>query len=561
MAGPTILDLSVITEIKNDDILYGIRGVAAGRDKQFEARFLGKYDLVIQSQAEFEKYFGTGDDEATGVTGTTEGGWVCVDLADNETVTIPANTSILLKSNPAGGITAHFKYDATNYNRKAYELNTRINLSTGVTIHGEGIDQTIIARKSDDNYPMFITTYLEREAVPGVATNIFTVASSEHFQPGQTIEHSNDNEFYKVINVPDGTHVTTDKIITGAAAGNINVCQDNIELKDFTFDGRCDIDNLGGTRTNRAFDLNYCAHSNFEAKVINCKEQLGGAYKGDHLVYKLKIQNIFHCQSTNVGGAVYRCSNSEIKNIHNCNAYSTTGGTSGGAVYDCNKSKISDIYDCYSETTNAGNNSAGGACSLCDDSEINNVWNCRCTVTTGNAEGGGCYQCDNTPITNIHNCDCFATGAAGDAFGGGCAECDESKISNIYNCSCIVTTGNADGGGCYQCDTGKISNIYDCNCHCSGAGTANGAGAHSCDNGTIMDFHNNTANDAVGNNGEGGAAAHCDNVTILGNFTGNLNDGGAGANDTFHAMTNYCNNFTFDGAADQTAAAGPTDWN
>jgi hypothetical protein len=499
--------------------LYKVSDATSFYDLQGES--VGKYDIVINTQAEFEYYFGTGDDVGIGATGTTKGGWICVDAANNETVTIPPNTSILLKSNPSDGVTGHFKYHVTNYPVKAYELNTKVAYSRGSIIHGEGIDQSIVARNSADNWPGFITTYLDQDAVTGVATNDFSVADSSNYQPGQTIEHSNNNQFYKVVSVPDATSVLVDRTITGAAAGNISICQDSIETKDWTFDGRCNVHGLGGARTAQAYNLSYCAHSNFEAKVINCKDANGGGYTGNNLVFKLKISNVFHCNGTTTGGACYQCSNSVIKNI----------------------------YDCWSDAN-------GGACYGCTYSDISEIHNCYCYSTTGSVEGGACHGCTYSKIYNIYNCYCKTTNAGSHAYGGAIYGGNFYDISNIHNCSCISTTGAAYGGACYGLGNFKIHNIYLCSC-VSTTGFTEGGGCRSCDDGTIGDIHyctvENDDNDALG-----GAAALCNKVVICGCFEGNTSDG-AGTN-TFSNMQNYCNNFIFDGAANQSAGAGPTNW-
>ena len=538
----------------------------------------GKYDIVIDTQAEFEYYLGPGT--LTGPT-TTEAGWTVTGASGSNIVTIPKDTSVLIKSNPSDGVTTHFKYDATNYDWNAYELKSRVNLVTSVVIHGEGIDQTIIARKSDNNFPMFVSDFLDQDAVTGVATNDFSVADSSNYQPGQTIEHSDDNAFYKITDVPDATSVIVDRTITGAAAGNISICQDSIELKDFTFDGRCDVDNLGGNRTNQAFNLQYCAHSNFEAKVINCKDTNGGAYDGNNLVYRLKISNVFHCEGTTAGGAIYQCSNSIIKyiyncfsdvsggacyscdnctisEIHNCYCLSAAAVVAGGACHSCNNCTISNIYNCYTETT--AFNSNGGACYSCNNCTISNIYNCYTITTTQTAGGGACYDCKKCTISNIHNCSCSATGAGGAMVGAACRACDDCTISDIYDCSGDSTTGPAWAGACYDCKKCTISNIHNCSCVSTTGATAGGA-CHTCHDCTISNIHDcsvsNDDTDALG-----GACAECGingNETIyLGSFTGNTDDTAGASRDTIS------NGFgltllQFDGATSHIGAEGAVD--
>jgi hypothetical protein len=531
---------------------------------------INESNILISTQAEFERYFGDGTETGTG---QTVGGWDYSESSGLVTVTVPKNTFVFLKSNPSDGVISHFKYDATSFPIKAYELKTMINLQTSVRIEGSGIDQTIIVRGI--TIRQFITDYAEQEAVTGVSSNDFTVPDSSEFKSGQTINHSQDDNFYQVIDVPDGTSILVNKPITGTATGNLSVCQDSIQCKNFTFDGRGGIDGLGGSLNGRAFWLQYCAHSNFEAKVINCNEQAaaGGAYLGGN-TYKLNIKNIFHCKhyslsgtagggacsqiensiineiynceaqsdgSHALGGACFQCNNSMIFNVYNCEANSSlTGDAQGGACWDCDNSRIFNIFECKVTAESTGNAQGGGVYGG-DNSDINNIFRCKCESVNGLASGGGVYLSLNSKIKNIHNCTCEATGT-GNAVGGGIAFCDEcSEKSEIHNCSVTADSGNAQGGGIANCDNGVTHGIYDCSASNTG-NTAVGGGAYGCLFEKIHSFNNcsadiggiadsctecdiGNANNSSPNGVTGAGINNCDQSTLNGNFN-NSNDTG-----------------------------------
>jgi hypothetical protein len=519
------------------------------------------YDITISSQAGFEAYFGDGTETGTG---TTAGGWAYSESGGNVTVTVPRDTSIFIKSNPPDGVTTHYKYDATNFNVRAYELKTKVNMQTAEKILGEGIDQSIVIKGND--FAEFSTAYESQEAVTGVSSNDFTVADSSAFREGQTIEHSNDNKFYKIISVPDGTSILVDRDISGVAAGNISICQDSIELKDFTFDGRGNVDGLGGSRTGRAFDLNYCAHSNFELKTINFKiTGNGGAYDGNDLVFRLKIGNIFYCEASGNGGAVLKCDYSEIYEIHNCHAAGSgavylcdyahihhlydcyasnpSGASFGGAVracnyseihdmnrcgvdatysgshrggvcYDCNNCNIYNLYDCYMTATNTFNNIQGGICAECDNCEISNVHNCYAHSTIGNILGGVFLLCNNCKISNIYSCYANATANTRYVYGGVCYDCNNCEISNIYSCYASVSLADAQGGVCWGCDNCKISNIN--NCYVSSAGgNAYGGVCYQCTYCKISSIDTCYAvTTNSGSDAQGGCCYDCDHCNV-----------------------------------------------
>jgi hypothetical protein len=521
MAGPTVLDLPVGTNLLNTDKIYIVRGVSPGRDKQMEVREIYFPNIVIKNQTELEYYFGDGTETGTG---QTEGGWDYSESGGNVTVTIPNNIFVFIKSNPSDGVTTHFKYDATNFPINAYTLKTKVNLSTGIRIEGDGIDQTIMIKAN--NFVDFITNYVDQTTVSSVTSNDFTVSDSSEFQPGMTIEHSQDNNFYKVVDVPDGTSVLVDKPITGTGSGNLSICQDNIQLKNFTFDGRGDVDNLGGVASTRAFDLSYCAHSNFEAKVINCKITSGdgAAYDCNSLVFNLKIKNIYHSFASNSrnGGAIANCDYSIITDIFNCSAE-----LNGGACYQCDKSVIQNIKDCKVIISTSPGTISGGACSNCNESIISDIYNCYVESDSNIMAGGACANCNNSTIMNIYNCYCNTT-FTGDALGGACYQCNESKISNIHDCRTL--SPNSKGGACYQCNNSNISNINDCSS--TGSTLTEGGACAECDESIISEIHNCSIDGTTGT-AQGGAVANCDNSVIHGIYdcsasnNGNTAIGGA----------------------------------
>jgi hypothetical protein len=572
MAGPTIVDLTEIFDINNtDDLGYIVRGTLPGRDKKMKISVLFQSTIHIDTQAEFEKYFGTGLETGTG---QTAGGWDYSESGGNVSIFIPNNTYVFLKSNPSDGVTTHFKYDATLFPVKAYTLKTIAYLQTGIKIDGSGIDQTIIIKGGGPF--QFVTTYEEQEAVTGVSSNDFTVADSSGFKSGQTINHSQDDNFYQVIDVPDGTSILVNKPITGSGSGNLSVCQDNIQCKNFTFDGRGNVDNLGGSSGGRAFNLLYCSYSNFELKTINFKNTSGGgAYRGGP-TYRLNIKNIYHCLVDNPasdvdggacslitdsviseiynckaisdvsnnarGGGCSGCTNSIIFNIYNCEADvdTGTGVSQGGGVYNCDNSKIFNIVECKTKTQST--NSQGGGVYGCDNSDISNIFRCESITANGLASGGGAYLCINSKIKNIQNCICEATGT-GNAVGGGISNCDEcSEKSEIHNCSVTADTGTAQGGGIANCDNGVTHGIYDCSASNTG-NTAAGGAAYGCLFEKIHSFNNCNAD-------IGGIADSCTECDI-----GNANN--SSPNGTTGAGINNCDQSTFNGNFNNSSDTGP----
>jgi len=114
-----------------------------------------KADVVITTQQEFEYWFGTGNETGTG---TTEGGWAYTEVEGNVLVTIPQNITIYIRKDPSDGTTVLDNDNNDLCGVKAYSLKTRVKISSGVRIDGDGIDQTVIILAN--NYAKFITDYV-----------------------------------------------------------------------------------------------------------------------------------------------------------------------------------------------------------------------------------------------------------------------------------------------------------------------------------------------------------------------------------------------------------------
>jgi hypothetical protein len=422
------------------------------------------YDYVIQTQEDFEELFGS----SWGDTGATF--WD----AGLSAMVIPEGTTILLKpitGNLGSSWTAGYGDDGTNtFNGEAaYILRNKVYLSDNVVIHGLNQDTCIIIKNDGDNTNeddiKFYSTYKAQTAVGGVSTNDFTVTDSSGFVVGDFIHHSQDNEFYQITSIPDGTSIIVDRDISGSGSENLSSMVCGVKMQGWAFDGRGGVNGLGGSidgtdKSGGAFNVLYLGNSILNLKIINHKITysssggFGGAiYGGDVLnpstSYNIEAINIVDCMvvsgiATEGGGGVSGVVNSKLI-IKRCSS-----GNNGGGVIYCDYCKI-EVYDCI--TTNDG-----GGVANCNYSD---VYASKCKSSVNN--GGGVSTCDYCKIIVF---ECTATGPGG--LGGGAYSCDYSEIT-AFDCNASV-----QGGGAYGCDYSKII-AFDCT-------SSNGDIAHSCDN-------------------------------------------------------------------------------
>ncbi len=539
------------------------------RNNTLWTEYLDKvYDITIETQNEFEWYFGDGTESAA--SGFTSGGWAYTQAASQVTVTTPKNTRILLKGNPSDGVTTHYKYDATNFDFTALTLKTRIVLSESGTIHGEGDDQTIVIL--NDDFTKFVTTYKSQATVSGVSLKDFTVNDSSNFKVGEVLHHDNDNNMYVVDSIPDATSVLVDKNITGAGSGTISSCSQHIDVSGFTIDGRSNVNSMGGSRADSedgsVFQINYSANSKFLAKIINAQlvsasgTATGGVFNGNSATYQNEIGNIwlsgiFSTGSFARGGAIAQCPYSKIHNIHNTFASGGSNSNFGGAVFNCPYSTIEQIYGCYTEGTSTTGN-FGGAVSFCYYSVIHDLYDCYCTTelvlgnTTpiggggvydtdystiyniyrnyiesydGNGLGGAIFSCQHCDVYNIQDCTVTSGGAAsGIPKGGACYAVDYSTIRLIQGCSCTGTEYGSTGGACDSCDQSTIDQIYNCSANTFTGIAPKGGGCYECDSSHISNVFNCNSSSIGSNNGEGGGAADCDSCNFCGVWDNNNSD-------------------------------------
>ena len=430
----TVLDFPEIDTVKTDDILYSIRGTGAGRDRYNEAHHVTPGSILIADQTEFEKYFGTGTETGSG---TTVGGWVYNVAAGVITVTAPADTTVVVKPCLDGGVVGA----ANVFNGvRAFVLKTRIQLSRGFNIIGFNNERTVIVRHQTSTFKSqikFFSTYKTTQTVTGVATNIFTVADSSLFSPGDRIIHSNDVEFYTVIDLPLATEVQVERPISGAGSGTIRNLVTQVNMWGWSFDGRCDVQNLGGDsnigedENGGAFEVPYLGDSVLDCRIINSA--------------------VFYTAAGGRGGAIYADPSTTINiramNIYQCSALGATTGQ-GGAVYGVYELE-SQAYFCLARQ--------GGGFFSCTSGILKAVY---CEATT---DGGGAMSCVNCNI-NVIRC---KAGTGGSGNGGGV----HSGTGNIV--LAIECDAFTNGGGGYGMNTSTLRAI-DC--------TASGAGeiAHTC---------------------------------------------------------------------------------
>lgn len=229
--------------------------------------------IVIKTQVDFERYFGTGLETGSG---TTVGGWAYSETGGVVTVTIPKRVNVLLLHNPIDGAITHFKYNATSFPIKAYTLKTKVFFSDNVRCAGEGIDKTIVIA-GNINCGFKTNQLLTISASNAANSNVLTVGSSTGFNIGDAIWYDAALEAAEIIYI-SGTTVRLDRRFRDAYSGNIYKMVQNVIVEDFTFDAREGFQGMGGTLnpTSPVGEIFFLYKSDLlKMKIVNSKYQSG----------------------------------------------------------------------------------------------------------------------------------------------------------------------------------------------------------------------------------------------------------------------------------------------
>ena len=531
-------------------------------------------EVHIHTQADFEFYFGDSfADAGAAWFGANIGGQVFGGAR------IPARTTIRLHpisgtvGDSLGAPAAGKGDDGTNtFNgRPAYVLKSAVEISEGVRFIGDNPEDCIIIFDDSDNVNedeiVFWTNSTVGPAVSGIVndgiggvaagndieavevhTGNFTVGSSTGFRAGDFAHHTQDNNFYEVVEIPDATHVKVKGTITGTAAGNLSRMITGILLEGFTVDGRGGFHGMGGSIDheaiigNSAFMLRHLANSAINCRIINAVNEstavlgFSGAIDGNSSSYNIEAMHIYSCFGRQGGGAA------NIKKLK-ARAYYCGAYRGGGGFYNCSYSDLLAV-GCYQAHDNSG--VGGGGFLDCDFSTLRAEY-CRASI-----RGGGAYGCDNSVIR------CYSCSVQGNANvneGGGVYLCNGSEI---YAYSCSVTGTTARGGGAANCSNSKI---WAESC----VGEDFGGGAYLCTNCEITaylctsDFGGAAqactfsiiyASSCSAIGGNGGAADTCTDCTVYASAcTSGANGGGVSSSTRINLEAKNCVAVTNGGGA------------
>jgi len=424
--------------------------------------------LKIYDQESFEWFFGDGTETGSGTTG---GGWSYSESGGLVTITVPFGQVVIFVPCEEGGTLNTF-----NGNR-GYVLKTRVRVSPHTHLIGFNENKTIIARDDTSGHKedlKLFTESLDTKSASVSGGDRFNISSTTEYAEGDMVVYEKNNTFYRVIDVVSGTQLQVERDIddTGGGSAQISKMNQGIVFSGWAFDGRCNVNGLGGsvtdtTRNGGGLLIPYCGQSVFSLKGINCQTGLNGGFiSGEGLSAYLNIRNIISCQAgapstDGQGGAVYGCHHSLFRDIRFTKAY-----YAGGAIAGCNYAHASQFY----------------ACQALDGYALT-------------ALGGGLYNCQHSLIEMIEKCISEGHGGAG-------ANCDYSEIRMIMS-----NKAANNGGGFYDSDYSELSNFYN--------NIASNSAAHSCNNSVYLGtWRGNTGGHIDASNSiaivtfEGGAGSH-----------------------------------------------------
>ncbi len=186
-----------------------------------------------------------------------------------------------------------------------------------------------------------------------------------------------------------------------------------IHLRGWSFDGRGDVDGLGGTLTGStnggAFYLDYCERSELNCKIINHMTNAdGGGVYGANAVKQITATQLHHNSAVN-GGGVVNCDDSTLT-VYNCSATTSGSGveacdnallrlfnceaanSTGGVVLEDNgnvgigTATPQTTLDVNGDTQISGNNSVGGILTVTGAATLNGVTTFNSDVTVGDGK-------------------------------------------------------------------------------------------------------------------------------------------------------------------------------
>jgi len=521
-----------------------IKGTVTSAIGQFAGRGAGIFQdpkfIFISTQIQFEKYFGKSFEDKTAawfvetLSGQTYGG---VRIPEGTMVFLSPIIGTLDDSVGAGG--DGIGDDGTNvYNGKsAYVLKNAVALSDNVSIIGAGIDSVFIIRDETDaanrkkfKFHSFSDNQQVTTLAPTASGTFNGVPDTSGINIGDVIHWNKDREVYTIISKTGSTLVTNRTILDVSGTSVISLMIRNVIMEGFTFDGRGNVDNLGGGAVAIAdefgsgFEIPFSYNFKINCRIINHSVTLSGVGGGGAI-----WGGGFTGNTLPLIKAAELSASAKITahNIEFCNVVSATAGSGGGGVMGCDYSDLK-IKNCFAEVNGGGASSCNHSLLLVDNCIVNNfgagVYDSDFIRITANnctaVFGGGAHTCNESEIT-ANNC-------TGTSNGGGAVDCNNSKITAN---SCTATSG----GGAFTCNNSRIiannctatvgggvhtsnkSEITAINC------TANvGGGAFSCDNSKII------ANDCTATNG--GGASECDGSIIVCIVCTATNDGGGAFN-------------------------------
>ena len=491
------------------------------------------YDIIIESQSEFERYFGTGLETGTG---TTAGGWYYVESGGNVKVYMPKHKSVWLKPNPADGVTYHYYFTQTG--KRAYELKTRVRVNTCSAIISENVDKTYMVYGND--WACFVADEGSYMAATGqgdgtirgtqfpYSTGHLGMPEGFYESVGDWVSQPGQNIFFQIRDfwwAGGFYHLAIDTTTTDGAWWWRY--WPNVIFEGFTIDGRGGIDYFGGTRNGPAFIVPYLIHSKLNCRLFNFSYDAGPIIDGidagnlnEGLSYT-EISNLYKCYVDGSDyGVIQQVNRCKIHDIESCGGIGA--GAIRGLVKHANWTSIYNIKRCVTGTDGYGSVLSEADNCIVDNTEfctvpgtgwggaVANVTNSRITnIHNSSAHyGGAVYNAENCDIKNLYNCDGYYGGAVNLAYrcniknlfdctsnegeGGGIYEPEECNISGLYNCRAYsnqaVTTLTVRGGGIAYPINCKIDGLYGCSATSAGAGNSHGGGIYGGNNNKISNI-------------------------------------------------------------------------